>query len=145
MSHAQEAVVAAPDPATLFLDKNPQLQANKQLVYHFYKDVLEDGRWDLTENFLSERYIQHNPNFPSTRAKFVEDGKSRNLRLKIIERVVDVVADKDTVVMALAIHMPKPGHPEQTYTTTWFNMFRVKDGKLDEHWDSSLLQEEPPK
>lgn len=145
MLHAQEPVTAASDPAAMFLDKDPQLQANKQLVYHFYKDLLEDGRWDLADKYLSERYIQHNPNFPSTRAKFVEDGKSKALRLRIIERVVNVIAQKDTVVMALVTNVPEPGHPGQTYTTTWFNMFRVKDGKLDEHWDSSLKQEATPK
>jgi predicted SnoaL-like aldol condensation-catalyzing enzyme len=25
--------------------------------------------------------------------------------------------------------------PERTYTTTWFDMFRVVDGKIVEHWD----------
>ena len=145
MLHAQVPVVAAADPAALFLDKDPQLQKNKQLVYHFYKDVLEDGHWELADNYLSERYIQHNPDLPSTRAAFVADLKSKDLHLKVIERVVDVIAEKDTVMMALVVHLPEPGHPSQTYTTTWFNMFRIKDGKLDEHWDSALREEAPPK
>ena len=25
--------------------------------------------------------------------------------------------------------------PTQTYTTTWFDMWRFVDGKADEHWD----------
>ena len=143
MLHAQVPVVAAANPAALFLDKDPQLQKNKQLVYRFYKDVLEDARWDLAEKYLSDRYIQHNPNIRSTRAEFIADGKSKALHLKLIERVVDVVAQKDTVVMAMVVHLKRPGTPAETYTTTWFNMFRIKDGKLDEHWDSSQLEEAP--
>ena len=26
------------------------------------------------------------------------------------------------------------------YTTTWFDMFRVSDAKLVEHWDTATLQ-----
>jgi hypothetical protein len=28
-----------------------------------------------------------------------------------------------------------PGIPGETYTTTWFDMFRIADGKIVEHWD----------
>lgn len=24
------------------------------------------------------------------------------------------------------------------YTTTWFDMFRIEEGKIAEHWDSAL-------
>jgi predicted SnoaL-like aldol condensation-catalyzing enzyme len=36
-------------------------------------------------------------------------------------------------------NMPRPSDPTQTYTTSWFDMFRIKDGKADEHWDSATL------
>jgi predicted SnoaL-like aldol condensation-catalyzing enzyme len=28
-----------------------------------------------------------------------------------------------------------PKDPSKTYTTTWFDMYRIKNGKIDEHWD----------
>ena len=31
-----------------------------------------------------------------------------------------------------------PKDPSKTYTTTWFDMWRIKDGKADEHWDSAM-------
>jgi predicted SnoaL-like aldol condensation-catalyzing enzyme len=31
--------------------------------------------------------------------------------------------------------LPDLEHEGQTYTTTWFDMFRVADGKIVEHWD----------
>jgi predicted SnoaL-like aldol condensation-catalyzing enzyme len=34
----------------------------------------------------------------------------------------------------------------QSYTTTHFDMWRIKDGKADEHWDAATLglPEAPP-
>jgi predicted SnoaL-like aldol condensation-catalyzing enzyme len=26
----------------------------------------------------------------------------------------------------------------KTYTTTWFDTWRIKDGQADEHWDSAM-------
>ena len=39
-SGAQEPVVAVADPEALFKDKDPQLNANKQLAVHFMRDLL---------------------------------------------------------------------------------------------------------
>jgi len=33
-----------------------------------------------------------------------------------------------------------PKDPSKSYTTTWFDMWRFKDGKADEHWDSARKQ-----
>jgi hypothetical protein len=34
-------------------------------------------------------------------------------------------------------------HPKGRYTTTWFDMWRIVDGKAVEHWDPALLGEAP--
>ena len=61
-SFAQEAVTAASDPDKLFTSTDPKLNANKQVVYHVVKDLLEAQNWNLADKYLSEEYIQHNPN-----------------------------------------------------------------------------------
>ncbi len=33
-----------------------------------------------------------------------------------------------------------PKDSTKTYTTTWFDVFRIKDGKIAEHWDPALKQ-----
>ena len=33
-------------------------------------------------------------------------------------------------------------HPEHIYYMTWFDMFRIENGKIAEHWDSSPLWED---
>jgi predicted SnoaL-like aldol condensation-catalyzing enzyme len=45
------------------------------------------------------------------------------------------VTERDLVVLALRRELPDLEHEGQTYTTTWFDMFRVADGKIVEHWD----------
>src|SRR2546422_11593842 len=65
--HAQEAVVGASDPEALFHSNDPTLNRNKQIAYHIVKDLLEAGHWELADKYLTERYIQHNPNAASGR------------------------------------------------------------------------------
>lgn len=58
-------------------------------------------------------------------------------------RVVSVVAEVDVVVVAFQREMPDPRNPGETYTTTWFDMWRFIDGKADEHWDYGLINAPP--
>jgi predicted SnoaL-like aldol condensation-catalyzing enzyme len=39
------------------------------------------------------------------------------------------------VTVAYVREMKDPKDPAKNYTTTWFDMWRFKDGKADEHWD----------
>jgi predicted SnoaL-like aldol condensation-catalyzing enzyme len=41
------------------------------------------------------------------------------------------------VTLSFVREYDDPGIPGQKYTTTWFDMFRIVDGKLVEHWDSA--------
>ncbi len=58
---AQEPVVPAADPESLFTDPNPQLNANKQVALHIERDLLEANHWDEAGKCITDRYIQHNP------------------------------------------------------------------------------------
>ncbi len=53
--------------------------------------------------------------------------------------VVAVVAEGDLVIVVTARTLPDPREPGKTYTTSWFDMWRIKDGKADEHWDAATL------
>lgn len=68
---AQEAVLAAADAEALFTSPDPKLNANKQVVYGIIRDLLEANHWDKAGDYLTERYIQHNPNAASGRAGVV--------------------------------------------------------------------------
>ncbi|NTA19096.1 SnoaL-like domain-containing protein [Agrobacterium tumefaciens] len=146
---AQEAVVAAQNPDALFSSPDPKLHANKQVVYKIILELLEAGHWDKAKLYLTDDYIQHNPNarsgLKSVVAYFTDVIKvePKPIPEKISMKVADVVAEGDLVVVTYARTEKHPSDPTKTYSTTWFDMWRIKDGKAAEHWDSALLNEAP--
>src|SRR3989442_14800495 len=62
---AQAPVVGSRDPESLFTSPDPKLHANKQVVLHIMRDLLEAGHWSDAPKYLTREYIQHNPNVAS--------------------------------------------------------------------------------
>jgi ketosteroid isomerase-like protein len=58
--------------------------------------------------------------------------------------LVSITADGDLVVLGFVRELPDPKEPGRTYTTTWFDMFRIADGKIAEHWDPAEKQAPRP-
>jgi len=141
---AQAPVVGAPNPEKLFNSRDRRLNANKQVVLHIVRDLLEAGHWSDAPKYLTERYIQHNPMVASGLAPVMSFFKGQPERPipKPSEwhmKVVSVTAEGDLVVVSTARTLPRPDG-KGTYTTTWFDMWRIQDGKADEHWDGAELR-----
>ncbi|WP_210314733.1 nuclear transport factor 2 family protein [Rhizobium sp. AQ_MP] len=143
---AQEPVVAAVDKEALFTSPDPQLHANKQVVYRILRDLLEAGHWDKADELLSERYMQHNPNVASGRDTVVRfftevlKVEKKPIPEKLSMPVAFVTAEGDLVTVGIVREEKDPKDPSKTYTTTWYDTWRIVDGKADEHWDSALRQ-----
>jgi len=143
---AQEPVTAAADTDALFHSHNPHLDANKQVAYHIVKDLLEAGHWEMADRYLTERYIQHNPLAASGRAGVVKfftevvHAKPIPIPERMNSKIVAVLAEGDLVVVSYVRELKDPKDPQKTYTSTWFDMWRFKDGKADEHWDPATRQ-----
>ncbi len=141
VSQAQEPVTAAADPDALFHSPDPVLNTNKQAAYGIVKELLEAGHWEHADRYLTERYIQHNPLAKSGRDGVVQfftqvlKVKPTPVPEKMKTKVVSVVAEGDRVIVAYVREVKDPKDPTKSYTTTWFDMWRFKDGKADEHWD----------
>ena len=139
--HAQDAVVGVPDADALFHSKNPKYEKNKQAAYHIMKELLEANHWEMTDQWITERYIQHNPNAANGRAGVVKyftevrHVKPSPIPDKLGTPIVSVVAEGDYVIVTQPRTMKDSKDPTKTYTTTWFDMWRFVDGKADEHWD----------
>ena len=139
---AQVPVAANPDQAALLASADSRLAANKRLVYDFWREVFEGGHMELADKYLAEGYIQHNPMVPTGRAAFVEAFGKRVKPVPIEARIkaplVAIVAEGDLVVLSFARELEDPKDPSKKYSSTWFDMFRIENGKLAEHWDPAL-------
>ena len=134
-AHAQLPVQAAADQSALLASADPHLAANKKLVYDFWREVFEAGHMELADKYMAEGYIQHNPNVPTGRAAFVsfftQFVKPKAIQASIQAPVVTMVAEGDRVIITFV----RPTGADKKATTTWFDMFRIENGKIAEHWD----------
>lgn len=129
---------------TMLYSKDPELAKNKKLVYDFWRTVLEGGHLELAPKYMKETYIQHNPNVPTGRQGFLDFfskfAKARPVVDTIQERLIDIVAEGDRVILSFKEVHPDPKDPSKRYTTTSFDMLRIEDGMIAEHWDSALKE-----
>ena len=126
---------------TLLQSNDPKLAANKKLVYDCWRELLEAGHLELADKFLAETYIQHNPNAATGRKGFVDFFSKFMKPQPIVDTikapVVAIIAEGDLVMINFVRELPDPNDSTKKYTTTWFDMFRIENGKLAEHWDSA--------
>ena len=123
----------------LLKDRDPKLAANKKIVYDFWREVLEARHLDLAEKYMRTDYMQHNPNAETGvagfKAYFSRLGGPLPIEPKIKRQVISIVAAGDLVVLSFV--QDNKDSKGQPYKTTWFDMFRIQDGKIAEHWDSA--------
>ena len=121
-----------------------QLEANKQLVLKVMGLLIDSATAHLAAPYLTETYIQHNPNISSGREAIIkwtyseQAARAREGMRPVGEPML--VAEGNRVVMVLARDVPHPTEPGKTYRSYWFDMWRIEDGKLAEHWDGAPLE-----
>jgi predicted SnoaL-like aldol condensation-catalyzing enzyme len=140
---AQVPVTPAPDQAALLKSSDPHLAQNKKLVYDFWREVLEARHTELADKYMAESYIQHNPNVATGRKAFVEffsKFPKQDIKPTVTRPLVSIVAEGNMVVMSFVDEHPDPRDSAKKYTTTWFDMFRIENGKVAEHWDVAQVR-----
>lgn len=138
------APVVAADHEALLASDDPELARNKRLCYDMYRIVLQAGRADRAVDFVTGEYIQHNPNVasgPGPLADFIRASRPERAILDRIELpLVSIVAERDMVLFAFV--RPEPDADGSLYHTSWFDLFRIEDGLIAEHWDPALKSPE---
>ena len=128
------------DHAALLASPDPRLAANKRLVYDMYRIVLQGGHHDRAHEFIAEGYIQHNPNAAQGLAGIVdyvrETRPVREIKDTLDLPLITLVAEGDYVMTSFV--RPEKDAEGATYYTTWFDLFRIENGKIAEHWDPML-------
>ncbi len=114
-------------------------EANKALVRAFIDDILVNGRMDkLAGYFDGDHYLQHNPQVAdglSGLGAALEAFARQGLTLKY-DRIHRVLGEGNFVLVV----------SEGTFggrATSFYDLFRVADGKIAEHWDT--IEAIPPR
>jgi predicted SnoaL-like aldol condensation-catalyzing enzyme len=134
---AQLPVTTNSNQQALLQSDNPRLAANKKLIFDFWREVFQTHDMTSAPKYMAEDYTQHNPNVPTGRQPFMDFfGRLPRQPVKAeIDNLVTMVAEGELVVLSFRRELPDPQSAGKTYTTTWFDMFRIKDGRIAEHWD----------
>jgi predicted SnoaL-like aldol condensation-catalyzing enzyme len=149
---AQVPPTAVADQLPLLKSKDPQLAANKKLVFDMYRTIVNAGQADIAPQFFTETYIQHNPNVQSGRDALVAYIKktrpARPIPAQISFPVIAITAEGDIVTVATVSYENDPEKPGTKFVTTHFDMYRIEKGLIAEHWDnvprSSAAQSKDP-
>ena len=130
--------VSAACPA-LAADKLPSFGNNRQMVEYFWNEIFNKHNTSVIDSLTSPKYIQHSPGFADGREAF-KAGVQGFLKEFPESRAVikHIGADGDLVFIHNHITL-KAGDRGQAAV----DIFRVKDGKIAEHWD--VIQDIPEK
>ncbi len=152
-AHAQETkppmTVTPPQVATdhsaLLASPDPKLAANKKLVYDMYRIVLQAGLWERAGEFIRDDYVQHNPQagqgLSGVQDYIRKTRPHRPIQDRLELPLINLVAERDMVMTAFV--RPEKDANGQTYYSTWFDLYRIEDGKIAEHWDPMLKSDAP--
>jgi predicted SnoaL-like aldol condensation-catalyzing enzyme len=119
-----------------------QEKKNLDMVLNWWREVLDGGHVELATKYQAEDYIQHNPNVPTGRAGFVAFfSKIRKPKDPIPATLANppvVKGAKGDYVWLIFEHEDKdPRDPSKTYHYNSFDVLRIQNGKVQEHWDSA--------
>lgn len=110
---------------------------NKAVVRDFYTTVLIGRDVDQAPRFLRSDYIQHNPEVPSGLKGFMDAFRARFAQKfppDYKRELLNVVGEDDIVV--IYVRQSWTSKDGQHRQALGFDMFRVQDGKIAEHWDA---------
>jgi predicted SnoaL-like aldol condensation-catalyzing enzyme len=141
---AQTPVTGVPDPEALLQSRDKNLQANKTLIYNLFREVLEARHMELADKYLAQDFIQHNPNaadgLPALK-KFFEGRPAQPISPKLKRPITAMIAEGDIVMVLYPRELPDPKDKTKKYTTTGFDAYRIRNGKVVEHWDAATRNE----
>jgi len=119
------------------------LETNKKVVFDFYRLVFEPRNADLAEIYIAEDMIEHNPRMANGRAELVKliqalpKPASDEVGPALKNPPALITAEGDLVTYVFKQVVPDPKDKSKTYERFSFDTFRVKGGKIVEHWDGA--------
>jgi len=123
-----------------------QEKKNQDTAIVEMKDILQYGHLELADRVMAPGYIQHNPNVPTGRdgfkGFFARFAKPEPIKAEWKRPPVAILTSGDIVFFLVENEGKDPADPSKTYKYNWFDMLRVDDGMIQEHWDAA--KKNPP-
>jgi len=110
---------------------------NKAIVRDFYTTVLIGRDVDAAPRFLRQDYIQHNPDVPTGLKGFMDFFRTRfaqPIPPDYKRELLNVIGEDDLVVVYF--RQTWTSRDGQHHQALGFDMFRVRDRMIAEHWDA---------
>lgn len=112
------------------------------------KDMLQYGHLELAQKTMDPGYIQHNANFPQGREGFLklmsqrpgrrpEDAKP--IKDAWIDPLVLILVNGPYCLAMMQRTAKDPDDPSREYQWNHFNVLRVENGLIKEHWDDFIV------
>jgi predicted SnoaL-like aldol condensation-catalyzing enzyme len=121
---------------------------NLDLVMTWWREVLESAHVELAPKYQAESYIQHNPNIGTGRDAFVKFFGARPavnpIPAKLVNPPVVMGAKGDFVWLIREQEAKDPRNPANTNHFDTFDVLRIENGKIQEHWDSAQRTPQSP-
>src|SRR2546429_2966123 len=134
-----------PPTKTQVAPMTAQEKKNLDMVMDWWREVLYGAHFENAPKYQAESYIQHNPNANTGRAGFIEyftkiGRKPMNPMPKSMpaDQMPVVSGAKGDFVWLIFEHEDKdPRNPANTYHYNSFDVLRIENEKVQEHWDSA--------
>lgn len=116
---------------------------NKKIVTDFYRIVFEPRNPDLIDQYVAPGFIEHNPRIEGGLdglAKFIKalpHPANDEIGPDMKNPPAYIVAEGELVTFIFKQAAPDPKDKTKTYDRFSFDMFRIKGGKIVEHWDGA--------
>jgi len=122
-----------------------QLEANKKLVLDMWHEVIDGRNIDAARKYMSVDYKQNSPSAPDGVEALIAflhtefpDSEPLEPGTHPLTKFEFVIAEGDLVQLMFQREVPDPHRFGQTVKTWWYDTYRVRDGKIVEHWDSAV-------
>ncbi len=121
---------------------------NKKIVTDFYRMVFEPRNADLLDQYIAPDFVEHNPAVASGKTKGDKDAlvafiktlprpANDDVGAEMKSPPAQIVAEGDLVTFIFKQQVADPKDKSKTYERFSFDMFRIKNGKIVEHWDGA--------
>jgi predicted SnoaL-like aldol condensation-catalyzing enzyme len=118
-----------------------QEQKNQEISIKEMKDILQYGHVELADQYMAPGYIQHNPNVPQGRDGFMKffgpRAKPEPIKDEWKNKPALILTSGDLVFFLYDRTAKDPADPSKTYNYNWFDMLRIDNSQIQEHWDTA--------